>query len=68
MLQGVRTMCGDTAFARRITEFIGAHPLPSGQRSVDQAIERLWVNVGFVERERGDLAETLGRVGDASGS
>ncbi len=68
MLQGVRTLCGDVGFARRVTEFIGAHPLRSGQRSVDQAIERLWINVEFCERERGALAETLGRVVDASGS
>jgi puromycin-sensitive aminopeptidase len=68
MLQGVRTMCGDTGFARRITEFLAAHPLASGQRSVDQAVERLWINVGFVERERGGLREVLRRVTDGSGS
>jgi len=67
MLQGIRTMCGDTAEARRVTEFISAHPIRSGQRSVDQAVERLWINVAFVERERDALAETLARVGDASG-
>ncbi len=62
MLQGIRTMCTDAAFARRITEFLGAHPLASGQRSVDQAIERLWINVEFCARERDDLEATLGRV------
>jgi hypothetical protein len=59
-------MCGDTAGARRVTEFLSAHPIRSGQRSVDQAVERLWINVAFVERERDDLAETLSR-GDAPG-
>jgi puromycin-sensitive aminopeptidase len=68
MLQGVRTMCGDTAGARRITEFVSTHPIRSGQRSVDQAIERLWINVAFVERERDGLGETLGRVAGVRGS
>jgi puromycin-sensitive aminopeptidase len=68
MLQGIRTMCGDTAGARRVTEFISAHPVRSGQRSVDQAVERLWINVAFVERERGRLVDTLSRVTDAPGS
>jgi puromycin-sensitive aminopeptidase len=68
MLQGVRAMCSDTAFARRITEFLSTHPIRSGQRSVDQALERLGINVAFVERERGGLAETLGRVAQGPGS
>jgi puromycin-sensitive aminopeptidase len=68
MLQGVRSMCGDTAVARRVTEFVSAHPIRSGQRSVEQAVERLWINVAFVERERGGLEETLGRVTPAQGS
>jgi puromycin-sensitive aminopeptidase len=63
MVQGVRTLCSDTGVARRVTEFLAAHPVRTGQRSVDQAVERLWVNVGFVERERPGLGDTLGRVG-----
>ncbi|MGH9046123.1 MAG: M1 family metallopeptidase [Acidimicrobiales bacterium] len=68
MLQGVRTMCGDAAVARRVTEFLSARPLRSGQRSVDQALERLWVNVDFVERERHGLSASLGHLSGASGS
>jgi hypothetical protein len=62
MLQGVRTLCGDPAVARRVTEFLSSHPLRAGQRSVDQAVERLWINVGFVERERSELEKTLRRA------
>ncbi len=62
MLQGIRTMCADRSVARRVTEFLGAHPLRSGQRSVEQAIERLWINVAFCEREREGLAQSLERA------
>jgi puromycin-sensitive aminopeptidase len=65
MLQGVRVLCRDRALAQRVTDFLAAHPLHSGQRSLDQALERLWINLGFVERERDALAATLGRVGGA---
>ncbi|MGH8922209.1 MAG: ERAP1-like C-terminal domain-containing protein, partial [Actinomycetes bacterium] len=62
MLQGIRTMCGDPDAARRVTEFLSTHPIRSGQRSVDQAVERLSINVAFVLRERERLARTLGRL------
>ena len=65
MLQGVRVMCSDTAVARRVTEFLSTHPVRSGQRTVDQALERLWINVAFVERERDGLAATLAGVAPA---
>jgi puromycin-sensitive aminopeptidase len=68
MLQGVRTMCSDSAIAHRITEFLTTHPIRAGQRSVEQALERLWINVAFVERERPGLALTLGRVAGTPGS
>jgi hypothetical protein len=64
MLQGVRTLCGDAGLARRVTDFQAAHPVRAGQRSVDQAVERLWINVGFVERERGRLGAVLRDVAD----
>src|SRR5579875_1867531 len=63
MLQGIRVLCRDRAVAQKVTEFIAAHPLRSGQRSVDQAVERLWINVEFVERERATLPQTLLQAG-----
>jgi puromycin-sensitive aminopeptidase len=65
MLQGIRTLCHDRALAEKVTDFLTAHPLRAGQRSVDQAIERLWVNVAFVERERPTLTTTLLEAGPA---
>jgi len=62
MLQGVRALCGDQGTARRVTEFLAAHPLRAGQRSVDQTVERLWINVGFVDRERPGLEATMRRA------
>jgi hypothetical protein len=61
MLGGVRMLCGDRALAERVTGFLAAHPLRSGQRTVDQTVERLWINVEFLERESSRLAATLRR-------
>ncbi|HEY3940859.1 MAG TPA: M1 family metallopeptidase [Acidimicrobiales bacterium] len=65
MLAGVRTLCGDAKLAADVTEFLHAHPLRSGQRSVEQALERLAINVAFGERERGRLGAVLSSVAGA---
>ncbi|MGH9045527.1 MAG: M1 family metallopeptidase [Acidimicrobiales bacterium] len=62
MLQGVRVMCSDESIAREVTDFLVSHPITAGRRSVEQALERLWINVGFVQRERPSLVATLERV------
>jgi len=53
MLDGVRMLCRDGALADEVRAFIGAHPIPSGQRTVDQTVERLGVNQAFVARVEG---------------
>ena len=50
MLDGVRLLCRDHALADDVRTFIATHPVPSGQRTVDQAVERLGVNEAFVAR------------------
>ncbi|HXQ43114.1 MAG TPA: M1 family metallopeptidase [Acidimicrobiales bacterium] len=50
MLDGVRLLCRDPALADDVRTFIGTHPVPSGQRTVDQIVERLGVNEAFVAR------------------
>jgi puromycin-sensitive aminopeptidase len=50
MLDGVRLLCRDHALADDVRAFLGAHPLTTGQRTVDQTIERLAVNEAFVAR------------------
>ncbi len=51
MLDSVSVLI-DEAVASDVREFCGSHPLRSGQRTVDQALERLEVNVAFAARER----------------
>ncbi|HTT86480.1 MAG TPA: M1 family metallopeptidase [Acidimicrobiales bacterium] len=50
MLDGVRLLCRDPALADDVRAFVAAHPLPSGQRTVAQTVERLGVNEAFVGR------------------
>ena len=47
MLDGLKLLCRDEALARDVTEFVEAHPLPIGARTVEQTLERLQVNVAF---------------------
>ncbi|HXQ62711.1 MAG TPA: M1 family metallopeptidase [Acidimicrobiales bacterium] len=56
MLDGVRLLCRDRTLADEVRGFIGAHPVPSGQRTVDQIVERLGVNEAFVARIGGAAA------------
>jgi puromycin-sensitive aminopeptidase len=50
MIDGVRLLCRDAAVADDVRGFLAAHPVPSGQRTVDQIVERLGVNQAFVAR------------------
>jgi puromycin-sensitive aminopeptidase len=59
MLDGVRGLCSPPELARQVTEFVEAHPLAAGGRTVEQILERLAVNVAFGEREAEGLAATL---------
>jgi puromycin-sensitive aminopeptidase len=62
MLDGVRGLCAPPELARQVTEFVEAHPLATGGRTVEQILERLAVNVAFGEREGSRLATTLTEV------
>jgi puromycin-sensitive aminopeptidase len=62
MLAGVRSLCGDAALADDVTRFLTEHPVRTGQRSVEQAMERLAINLAFGARERGRLGQVLGGV------
>ncbi|HLG67523.1 MAG TPA: M1 family metallopeptidase [Acidimicrobiales bacterium] len=66
MLSGVRLLCGDSALATAVTDFLHAHPVRTGQRTVEQTLERLWVNVAFGERVRPTLGATLRQVAGSS--
>jgi puromycin-sensitive aminopeptidase len=62
MLSGVRLLCSDLAVAERVRGFFAEHRLHSGQRTLEQTLERLSINVSFVERERPELGTTLHRA------
>ena len=62
MLDGVRGLCAPPELAGQVTEFVEAHPLAAGGRTVEQILERLAVNVAFGEREGSRLATTLTEV------
>jgi hypothetical protein len=47
MLGGVTSLCRDPQLARDIKAFVHTHPLAIGQRTVDQTLERLEINVSF---------------------
>jgi len=63
MLDGARALCRDPGVAGDVTEFLTAHPLASGQRSVVQMLERLSINLAFGQRTRPTLAAALAAVG-----
>jgi puromycin-sensitive aminopeptidase len=47
MLGGVTSLCRDPQLAQEVTTFIRAHPPAVGQRTVEQTLERLQINVSF---------------------
>jgi hypothetical protein len=47
MLGGVTSLCRDPQLAQDVTAFIRAHPPAVGQRTVEQTLERLQINVSF---------------------
>ena len=56
---GVSTLFANGALAGEVRAFHTAHPLSAGQRQVEQALERLDINVAFAHRVGGTLTEQL---------
>jgi puromycin-sensitive aminopeptidase len=67
LVDGVRLLCRDDALAEEIRDFVVAHPVRSGQRTVEQTLERLAVNVSLAASLRDSagraLAAGTGRLG-----
>jgi puromycin-sensitive aminopeptidase len=59
MLGGVTSLCRDPGLAQDIRTFVQAHPLPIGQRTVDQTLERLTINVSFATALRDTAVPVL---------
>jgi puromycin-sensitive aminopeptidase len=66
MLSGLRVLCRDESLADDVARFVSEHPLRSGQRSVDQTLERLRINTAFGTRERDRLGAVLGGAAGAT--
>lgn len=58
LIDGVKWLCRERTLADGVVRFLAAHPVRSGQRSVEQTLERLQVNVTVTER----LTPTAGEV------
>ncbi|HXY43862.1 MAG TPA: M1 family metallopeptidase [Acidimicrobiales bacterium] len=52
---------GNPVLARRVEAFLAEHPLGGHQRTIQQHLERLDVNVGFVREQRPTLGELLAK-------
>ena len=59
MLTGITMMYGSSELAERVAAFLAEHPLSSGQRSVEQDLERLGVGVAMAARLRPGLPSLL---------
>jgi hypothetical protein len=53
------TFISDRAFAERVAAFHTEHRVESGQRQIDQSVERMLTGVAFAERVRPGLATQL---------
>jgi hypothetical protein len=55
----VRLLCRDGELVGTVRAFLAAHPVPAGQRTVDQAVERQQVNHALAARIGPDLGREL---------
>jgi len=62
MLDPVRLAISPEGLATKIQEFLAEHKLASGQRTVDQALERLQVNLGFASKVKHSLQSDIARA------
>jgi puromycin-sensitive aminopeptidase len=61
MLGGVTSLCRDPQLAAEVKTYVQSHPLAIGQRTVDQTLERLGINVSFASAMR-STADSLLRA------
>lgn len=59
MLEGAKSLCCPDDLATQVREFLGSHPVRTGQKTVSQVLERLEVNVAFAKRVAPVLYTTL---------
>ena len=59
MVEAVRLLSRNAELVDRVRRFLAGHPVPAGQRTVDQAVERMEINLALAERLSGSLAPEL---------
>ena len=64
MAGGVNALIADPSLAKEIRAFHVAHPVPAGQRQIEQMLDRMDLGVAFGERVRPTLTQTLLDVTD----
>jgi hypothetical protein len=71
MLDGVKVLCRDPALGTEVRDFLRHHPISSGQRTVDQIVERLGVNMALARRladkAAGELSAGVDRLSASAG-
>ena len=65
MVDGVSALWRPPALAAEVHAFFADHPLRSGQRTLQQTLERLDVNQAFAAREGSGLGAVLERARQA---
>lgn len=68
MLDAVKWLCREPELASDVRSFLADHPLRSGQRSVDQAIERLGINEQLVHTLAPSVSRSLDTASAALGA
>ncbi len=69
MLETVRLLCRRAEQVGRVRSFLAAHPVPAAQRTVDQAVERMGINLALATSLAGSLRDELAAgVGRLSGT
>jgi puromycin-sensitive aminopeptidase len=68
MLESVRLICRDEALATGIKDYLLDHPVPTGDKSIEQTCERLMVNTAFSARLAAAGGETFRAATERLGS
>ena len=64
MLEGVKLLCRDPGLVEEVARFVAAHPVPTGQRTVEQSLERQGVNLALAGRLEDALVPALSAGAD----
>ena len=58
MFGGIK-LISDNKLANRINLFFKNNPIPQGQKTIDQNLEKMYQNINFVDHQKGKLNDWL---------